>query len=579
MSFNVSYNLEVTDDATPQLNRIARGFAKLSKAASTLAQKLGKSSEKLGKFGRSMSLKATLPLAAFAGFAVKAAVSFQQAINMVGADTNATAKQLSMLRKEALKYGASTQFTAVQVAQAEFHLGRAGIHVHRIMRMLPGVLQLAASAQLDMGTASKVAIQVMKGYGFQAKDLAHVNNILVKTFTSSNTDLLTLSESFKLSGPILKSAGVKFKDAAAFIAVLGNAGIQATMAGTGMRKVVQSLLNPNSMLKKSMKRLNMTFIDAKTGQLDLLKTMKELHDQGLTTAGALKGFGVKGGNAMAALLEHYPDLIKMDNELNHTGNIAKKIADANMMGLPGATKRLTSAFGNMRLELVDSVTPALEGLMGWLTKLLSHVNKSSTGFRKWISWTIGATMVTGPLLMALAKLALIISLLGKWGIVINVLKALRLAFIGLWRGILGPIGLLIAIGVAIFMLYKKFKLVRTVVKGIGKFIMFTFEPIILLFKTIIKLGSWIAKKFHHKTAPAITVRHEATNVPTETPRSVFGGARPVAAGGAYAKSPHVLSTLNIKVADKNKTIAGISGESTADVFNMNLGTNMSMARY
>lgn len=596
MSFNISYNFEAVDDFSPTLRKMDTAFNRLNKSVTKFSAKLHKGGAKLSKFGRNMAMKAGIPLTVFAGLAIRAAVKFQRAMNMVGADTVATTKQLETLRKAALAYGASTMFTATQVANAEMFLGRAGQDVNQIMSMLPGVLQLAASSQLDMGTASKIVIGIMKGYGMQAKELGHANNVLVKAFTSSNTDLLTLAESFKLSGPILKSAGVKFEDAAAFVAVLGNANIQATMAGTGMRKVISKLLSPNTMLKKSMKELNMTFVDAKTGQLDLLKTMKELHKHGLTTTGALTAFGLRGGNAMAALLGHYDELVKMDNELKHTGNIAERVAKAQMKGLPGATYRVVSAFQNLSIELVDAVNPALLKMMNGLARLLNKLNHSKSGLKKWIAVTIGATIVLGPLLIALGKVLIIIALLGKWGIVVNVIKGLGLAFRFMWRGILGPIGILITIGVLIYMLYKRFKIVRVIVKTIGKVFMWvfkivktvvvwiakhimdTFKPVIMMFKAIKDVGSWIWSKFH-KAKPITIQHHIIHSVIPEAPTSVIGGMTPVAAGATASVSSKVMSTLNINVNDRNKLIGGITGESTADDFNMNLGTNMAMARY
>lgn len=621
MSFNISYNIEALDQFSPVSRRINKSINSLSKNMTTFNERMMKGARSFDHFAKGVTMKLSAPLAAFGVFAVKAAVTFQQAINMVGADTDATAKQLSILRQEALKYGATTQFTATQVAQAEMFLGRAGTKVNQIMTMLPGVLQLAASSQLDMGSAAKIVIQVMRGYGMQAKDLAHVNNVLVKAFTSSNTDLVGLGETFKLAGPIMKSAGVRFEDAASLIAVLGNAGIQATMAGTGMRKVVAGLIHPNAMLAKSMKKLHMTFVDSRTGQLDLIKAMTQLHDHGITTAGALTAFGVRGGNALAALMEHYFGMLKMNEALKHTGNIAQRIATAQMKGLPGTVKLLTSAFGNMRLELVDSVTPALTKLMGWLTKIITKLNDSSSGFRHWTAMVGGAVIAAGPFLMVLGKIYIALALLAsRVPVAAAVLEGLGVAFSFVWRSLLGPIGLIITMGTAIWWAYHRFVLVRKelnflakafdlltspvklahiVVNGVTHGIEWLSKalgklwghfaklhpklaafgkvwleslvgPIELAIKgieTLIHSVEWLWSKLHHG---AIRVHHQI-----EAERISRVGTQ---APGAPLMLHRVHSVLDVNVADPFGVIKTMSGTTSSGALNLNLGQNMASSR-
>jgi len=106
--------------------------------------KVGKSLEKFGKkareIGKKMTATLTLPIVAFGALALRSAVSFQAAMNMVGAVTNATAKEFKEMTELAKELGATTQFSATQAAEGLKFLGMAGLSVKESMEALPSAL-------------------------------------------------------------------------------------------------------------------------------------------------------------------------------------------------------------------------------------------------------------------------------------------------------------------------------------------------------------------------------------------------------------------------------------------------------
>ncbi len=129
-----------------------------------------------------------------------------------------TEKQMAGLTARARELGRDTKFTAVEVGQGMEYLTLAGFNARQTVQSIGGVLDVAAAAGTDLGRTSDI-----------------VSNVLTKTFTSSNTTLESPGETMKYVAPVAKSAGASIELMAAMVGVLGDAGIQGSMAGTTLR--------------------------------------------------------------------------------------------------------------------------------------------------------------------------------------------------------------------------------------------------------------------------------------------------------------------------------------------------------
>jgi Phage-related minor tail protein. len=176
-------------------------------------------SKSMVKVGKDMTLKLTLPIVAAGTMATKTFADFELAMNRVAAISGATGNDLEKLTKIARDLGYTTEFSASQVAEAMGNLALAGFSVNEIYDASEGVLQLASSALLDMGTSASIVSNVIRGYGIDISELNNAIDVLVKGFTSANMDLRMLGESLQYVGPIASSAGLSFNEV---VAVIGN---------------------------------------------------------------------------------------------------------------------------------------------------------------------------------------------------------------------------------------------------------------------------------------------------------------------------------------------------------------------
>ena len=132
--------------------------------------------------------------------------------------------------------GIATQCAAGEAADAMGFLAQAGFDANEILAATPGILQLAAAGELELAEAADIASNVLTQFGLKAAEIGRVNDILAKTASSTNVNVRQMAESFKFVGTTANQMGLSLEEVGATIGVIGNAGLQGSIAG--------SLLNP-----------------------------------------------------------------------------------------------------------------------------------------------------------------------------------------------------------------------------------------------------------------------------------------------------------------------------------------------
>ncbi|MFN4098140.1 MAG: phage tail tape measure protein [Pararhodobacter sp.] len=302
-------------------------------------------------------------LARAVGGPVRAAADFETAMNRVTALSGATGEQFDQLRQQALELGRSTQFTASQAGDAMGFLAMAGFEANQILGAMPGTLQLAAAAQMDLAQTADVVSNILTGYGKDVSELAHVNDVLVKAFTSANTDLLQLAEAMKYAGPIASAAGVRFEETAAAISLMGNAGIQGSMAGTSVRGALTRILNPTKQVTTAMQGAGLSFTDAHGRLIPLADIIEQLEPHADDAGLMMQLFGQRAGPAMAALVGQGSQALRdLEAELNNSAGTAERVANVQMAGFNGMMKEFWSVVEGLQISIGTALLPALTEL-------------------------------------------------------------------------------------------------------------------------------------------------------------------------------------------------------------------------
>lgn len=280
-------------------------------------------------------------------------VEFSDQMLVVKAVTGATTLEFERMREVAKGLGATTRFTAGEAAEGMAFLARAGFDVNEVMTAIPGVLDLAAAAQLDLGNAADIASNLMTSFGLSVSDIPEIMDTLVFTANNANTTVQQLADGMKLFAPIASQLGISLKDAASFMAILGDAGIQASLAGTGLRRIITDLEAPTGTLAKVLKKLGIGFDEVRPSVVGLEGALQVLADAGIGASIASALFGKRGGFIAAQLLATIDASGEFRDLLEEIEGAAKKAAEEMEAGLGGALRLVRSALQNLIISFGD----------------------------------------------------------------------------------------------------------------------------------------------------------------------------------------------------------------------------------
>ena len=325
---------------------------------------VSKSSGKVTKSGESMAgamLKSQIAFAALSKAAnfltdqlkqsVTVGASFEQQMAKVGAVSKATAEQQKALSAAAKEMGKTTQFSATEAATALEAMSRAGFKAQQSIAALPKVLQLSAASGVSLGESADIVTNVMSSMGKQVSDLNHVNNVLVETFTSSNTTLESLASSISFAGGIAATTGVSFEQLNGFLGIFGNAGVSGTRAGTALRQAMATLIDPTKKAADTLKSLNV-----EVGQ-NLVETLRDLENAGASSKDMIAIFGTEAGGALLTLQQSggIAAVEEMTHQLKNVGDVADEIAEKQMNTLQGSFTKLGSAIEGLRISIFEDL--------------------------------------------------------------------------------------------------------------------------------------------------------------------------------------------------------------------------------
>ena len=247
-----------------------KGFKKGMTEVSQASYAAGGAFSRFGTIARSFLSPVAIGLSAVAlsaknmgGFIKESSMLFLEYNDVMartGAILGVTKGEMKALDTEVKKVGASTRFTASQVGEAANLLAIAGVSADEMIsdKALENLVKFAIAGGVDIQTATSIGIAGVKAFGMEMEDLSHVSDVLTRTFTRSNVDIVSLGEGLKFAAPVAHSAGLAIEETAAAIGALGNAGLRGTVAGTGLRMSINKLLKPTFDSQKAINDLGLT---------------------------------------------------------------------------------------------------------------------------------------------------------------------------------------------------------------------------------------------------------------------------------------------------------------------------------
>ena len=195
-------------------------------------RKLDQTGRKFESIGKSLTKSISVPMAAIGTLSVAVFSGFEAKMSEVKAISGATADQFQKLKANAEQLGASTIFTAKDVAQLQVEFAKLGFTADEITKVTEATLYLAQASGSDLARAAEVAGSTLRGFGLDATETNRVTDVMALSFSRSALDMEKFAQSMKYVAPIANAAGVSLEETTALLGVLANAGISGSQAGT-----------------------------------------------------------------------------------------------------------------------------------------------------------------------------------------------------------------------------------------------------------------------------------------------------------------------------------------------------------
>ena len=329
----------------------------------------------------------------------------------VQALTGATGTEFEALSNQAKELGRTTMFSATQSANAMSELASAGFTTTEIMSAMPGLLDLAASGNIDLAEAANIASSTLRGFGLEASQSSHVSDVLAEAAARTNAGVTDMGMAMGYIAPVASAMGVSIEETAAAVGLLSNAGIQGSKAGTVLRSALSSLAKPSKEASELMANLGFNAYDTNGKMIPLNKIIANLQKSmsGLTDEQKQNAlvtiFGQEALSGMLALIAAGPDeLNNLTNGFENCDGSAKKMADTMQNNLQGKVTQFKSALEGAGIAIGENLIPALTAGVNKITDIVSAFNKLDPATQKAIA-SVGATVAAiGPLMMIGGKL-------------------------------------------------------------------------------------------------------------------------------------------------------------------------------
>ena len=319
-------------------------------------------------------------------------VNFESQMAKVGAIAGATGEEFEKLEEEARKLGATTRYSATEVAEAMEYMAMAGWDYSDIMResadgvtALQSVLNLATVASMDLGQASDFVTDGLTALGYEASDAAKFVDILAAASTSSNTSVAQMQRAFTNCAPVAGTLGITMEDLSIALGLMADKGVKGAKAGTALKNLMANMSAPTEKQLAYMKKFNLEAAQQDIVNGNLIEGLKKFKSAlaGLTpqqqNAIITTIAGKEALSGISALLNTTEeDLAELESAIKNCDGAAKEMADNFDDTVKGALLGLSSAMQERLLQIFDKTKDSIKEVTKQLTEFFNIWNGLST---------------------------------------------------------------------------------------------------------------------------------------------------------------------------------------------------------
>ena len=467
-------------------NKLKQLETEYKEFGSVAAQQVAAAGEKMKSIGGQMSevgqnltMKVTVPLAAAGTVAAKKFADVDKTMQLTNKTMGNTKEQADLLDKAMKDAAANSVYGMNDAATATLNFARAGLDAEQAASTLAPAMNLAAGEGGNLDTVSAGLVATINGFGDSFDKASTYADVFANACNNSALDVDSLSSAMSIAAPVFKAAGYSVNDAALYMGVMANNGIEANKAANSLKTGLARLVSPAKQGAEMMAQLGLYTDEGGSAFENLDGSMKStteiqkiLHDsfaqlsESEQIAAASAIFGKNQMSSWLALINTAPeDVDKLSQSLGEEGTTAE-MASAMMSGFGGSMEKLKSSVDVAATSLGEALAPTILKVAEFIQKLVDWFNSLSEKQQQMIAKIALIVAALGPVLLIGGKLLIGIGQLMTFAPKIlafgsTVVKAFNLVKIAVSALSFNPV--ILAIGAAIaagVLIYKNWDTIK-----------------------------------------------------------------------------------------------------------------------
>lgn len=317
----------------------------------------------------------------------------QDTIFMASKIAGATAEQQTEMMQLAQAVNAVTPLTAADIASGQRYLAMAGNTVEQIKDMTGPAAELASILGHPFGGKGGVAdlmTNIMSMYVIPSQQATKVTDDLYTAVTNANMSLTDLAQAITYAGADMATAGVDLRQTAAAIGVLGDMGIQGSMAGTSLANMIRylqlSLVNQKKKGYNALADLGLSpdeFFDAQGNLIDLYTIYQKFAKAAVDLPSRIETptffniFGVRGNRGMLPVLRDIASgrdkMGKILEQYDKNSGIVEQVTEERLKTPQGIIEAFKSNFENLAVNIGSTLADVFNPILTVFTKISQWV--------------------------------------------------------------------------------------------------------------------------------------------------------------------------------------------------------------
>ena len=301
-------------------------------------------------------------------YVVEVGSEFEAGMSEVAAISGATGQELDSMSAKAKELGASTKFSATEVASAFKYISLAGWNTQQQLSGIDGVLNLAAASGMELADASDMVTDYLSAFGMQASESAKMADMLAFAQANSNTTAQQLGDAYGNCAAILHTGGQDIETVTSLLEGMANQGLKGSEAGTALGSIM-------TQITQKMKDGAIQIGDTSVQVADSTGKFRDLTDIITDIDGALGGMESADRSAALSatfnktalsglnlvLNEGIGKISGYEEALRSSDGAAKNMADTMQDNLKGKLTELSSATEGLGVAAYSAFSGVMQG--------------------------------------------------------------------------------------------------------------------------------------------------------------------------------------------------------------------------